>query len=75
MSDFVEIDFLAVETAKSGDAIGIRYSINGETAIHAVDGGFLDTGEKLVEHIKIHYQAEYVNHVVLTFQIQIGTFE
>ena len=66
MTDFVEIDFLAVETAKSGDAIGIRYSINGEKEVHVVDGGFLDTGEKLVEHIKINYQTEYVNHVVLT---------
>jgi hypothetical protein len=66
MNDFVEIDFLAVETGKSGDAIGIRYSINGETTVHVVDGGFLDTGEKLVEHIKVFYQTEYINHVILT---------
>ena len=66
MSDFVEIDFLAVETAKSGDAIAIRYSIDGVTAVHVVDGGFLDTGEKLVKHLKSQYQTTHVDHVVLT---------
>lgn len=29
MSDFYEVDFLPVETSKSGDAIAIRYSIGG----------------------------------------------
>lgn len=66
MTNFVEIDFLAVETAKSGDALGIRYSIDGMTTVHVVDGGFLDTGEKLVEHLKCYYQTTYVDHVVLT---------
>lgn len=66
MADFVEIDFLAVETAKSGDAITVRYSINGTTTVHVVDGGFLDTGDKLVEHLKTHYQTTHVDHVVLT---------
>lgn len=66
MADFVEIDFLAVETAKSGDTIAVRYSVNGTTTVHVVDGGFLDTGDKLVEHIKAHYQTTHVDHVVLT---------
>jgi beta-lactamase superfamily II metal-dependent hydrolase len=66
MSEFVEIDFLAVETAKSGDAIAIRYSMNGATIVHVVDGGFLDTGDKLVEHLKTQYQTTHVDHVVLT---------
>lgn len=66
MSDFVEIDFLAVETAKSGDAIAIRYSVGGAIAVHVVDGGFLDTGNKLVGHLKEHYQTTHVDHVVLT---------
>ncbi|WP_412479600.1 competence protein ComEC [Azonexus sp. IMCC34839] len=66
MAEFVEIDFLAVETAKSGDAITIRYSDNETTTIHVVDGGFLDTGDKLVEHLKTRYQTTHVNHVVLT---------
>lgn len=29
MADYFEIDFLGVETAKSGDAITLRYSVNG----------------------------------------------
>jgi hypothetical protein len=66
MADFVEIDFLAVETAKSGDALAIRHSVNGTTAVHVVDGGFLDTGDKMVEHLKTHYQTTHVDHVVLT---------
>lgn len=66
MTDFVEIDFLAVETAKSGDAITVRYSVNGTTVVHVIDGGFLDTGDKVVEHLKTHYQTTYVDHVVLT---------
>lgn len=66
MADFIEIDFLAVETSKSGDAIAVRYSVDGIEAVHVVDGGFLDTGDKLVEHIRTHYQTTHVDHVVLT---------
>lgn len=66
MTDFVEIDFLAVETAKSGDAIAVRYSIDRIATVHVVDGGFLDTGEKLVEHLKSQYQTTHVDHIVLT---------
>ncbi len=40
MSDYIEIDFLGVETKKSGDAIAMRYEINGSTYIHVVDGGY-----------------------------------
>lgn len=40
MSDFFEIDFLDVESKKSGDAIAMRYRINGITTIHVTDGGY-----------------------------------
>ena len=66
MADFVEVDLLAVETGKSGDAIAIRYSIDGNSTVHVVDGGFLDIGDKLVEHLRTHYQTTHVDHVVLT---------
>ncbi|TAJ50673.1 MAG: MBL fold metallo-hydrolase [Nevskiaceae bacterium] len=67
MTDFFEIDFLGVETDKSGDAIAIRYSRNGATTIHVVDGGYLDTGDQLVDHIYAQYNhATHVDHVVLT---------
>lgn len=51
MADFYEIDFLDVETSSSGDAICLRYTINGFQYIHVVDGGFQDTGSKIVDHI------------------------
>jgi len=67
MNDFFEIDFLDVEAKKSGDAIAIRYSINNISWIHVVDGGYQDTGTKLVEHIRKYYgNPTYIDHVVAT---------
>jgi len=57
MADFFEIDFLDVESKKSGDAIPIRYQVGGRTRIHVTDGGFQDTGDSLVEHINKYYGA------------------
>ena len=51
MADYFEIDFLEVNTNKSGDAIGVRYTRHGLTYIHVVDGGYAATGEDLVRHI------------------------
>lgn len=67
MSDFFEIDFLGVESPKSGDAIPLRYEINGVTYIHAVDGGFQLCADKVVNHIKTYYgNPAYIDHVVVT---------
>lgn len=67
MSDFFEIDFLDVETAKSGDAITLRYQVNGMRAIHVVDGGFQDTGKSIVEHIQGYYDnPAYIDHVIVS---------
>lgn len=67
MADFFEIDFLDVESSKSGDAIAIRYQIAGRTYIHVVDGGFQDTGKALVSHIAKYYDnPAYIDHVVVT---------
>jgi beta-lactamase superfamily II metal-dependent hydrolase len=69
MTDFFEIDFLDVETAKSGDAIAIRYAVAGETFIHVVDGGYRETGDRLADHIRKYYgQATYIDNVVVTHQ-------
>ena len=57
MANFFEIDFLSVHTSKSGDAIGIRYEINGRTYIHVVDGGYKSTGPELEKHLREHYGA------------------
>jgi hypothetical protein len=67
MSDFFEIDFLGVESPKSGDAIPLRYEMNGVTYIHAVDAGFQLCGDKVVNHIKTYYgNPAYIDHVVVT---------
>lgn len=67
MADFFEIDFLDVEAKKSGDAIPIRYAINGQTRIHVTDGGFQDTGVALIEHINKYYDApSYIDAVIVS---------
>jgi len=66
MFDFYEVDFLPVETSKSGDAIAIRYRIGGITGVHVVDGGYLETGEAVVEHLRTHYGTTHIDNVVLT---------
>lgn len=67
MADFFEIDFLDVESNKSGDAIPIRYQIEGTARIHVVDGGFQDTGDSIIEHINKHYgNPTYINSVILS---------
>jgi beta-lactamase superfamily II metal-dependent hydrolase len=67
MTNYFEIDFLDVESAKSGDAISIRYRLNGTEYIHVVDGGFQDTGQKVVDHIDKYYDTpRFIDHVVAT---------
>ncbi len=67
MADFFEIDFLDVEAKKSGDAISIRYNIDEIDYIHVVDGGFQDTGQKIVDHIEKYYSSPtHIDHVVAT---------
>ncbi|MDF4639329.1 MBL fold metallo-hydrolase [Vibrio parahaemolyticus] len=67
MEDFCEIDFLNVESNKSGDAIPIRYRKDGVTRIHVTDGGFQKTGEKIVEHINSHYgNPSHIDAIIVT---------
>lgn len=62
-----EIDFLPVGNGdKSGDAIAIRYGVQGKYKIMVVDGGTKESGKKLVEHIKNYYNANCVDYVVNT---------
>jgi beta-lactamase superfamily II metal-dependent hydrolase len=66
-ADFFEIDFLSVEAKESGDAIALRYQINGATSIHLVDGGFQDTGDHVVEHVQKYYgTSAVVDRVIAT---------
>ncbi|MBT4968594.1 MAG: MBL fold metallo-hydrolase [Bacteroidetes bacterium] len=67
MSDYFEVDFLNTGNGKSGDAIPIRYSIGNNIRIHVVDGGFQETGEKLVEHINKYYNSPaQIDSVIVT---------
>ena len=67
-----ELDFHAVGSGeKSGDAITIRYgrlnsTTNFSQKVIVIDGGTLDSGKKLVDHIKTHYKTETVDLVVNT---------
>jgi hypothetical protein len=67
MADFFEIDFLDVESKKSGDAIPLRYSIDGVTRIHVTDGGFQATGDLVVKHINKYYGSpKFIDAVIVT---------
>ena len=67
MPDFIEVDFHDVETAKSGDAITLRYQVNGIQCVHVVDGGYSDVGERLLETIRNHYgNPGHIDRVILT---------
>ena len=68
MKDFYEIDFLGIESKKSGDAICVRYEEkNNPKMIHVVDGGFQKTGGKVVDHINKYYNnPNFIDHVVVT---------
>ena len=67
MADFFEIDFLDVESSNSGDAIALHYESNGVRRIHVVDGGYQDTGEKIINHIKAYYgDPHFIDSVVVT---------
>jgi hypothetical protein len=67
MADYYEIEFHNVASKKSGDAITMRYQLEGATTIHIVDGGFQDTGDGLTAHIRKHYDnPKKIDHVVVT---------
>lgn len=67
-----EIDFLPIEEtggvgSKSGDAIAMRFTdASGQQRVVVIDGGYKDTGDRLVEHIKTWYGTEHVDLVIST---------
>jgi beta-lactamase superfamily II metal-dependent hydrolase len=65
-----EIDFLAVGEKKSGDAIAIRFgdlfSAREMQKVVIIDGGFVNTGEDLVNHIANNFKTDTVDLVILT---------
>jgi beta-lactamase superfamily II metal-dependent hydrolase len=63
-----EIEFLPVgDASKAGDAIVVRYGEQEAYELMLVDGGTLETGEAIVEHLRKQFgQAVRLKHVVLT---------
>lgn len=65
-----EIDFLAVgEGEKGGDAICLRYgdfSNRNNFKVIVIDGGTIDSGKELVQHIKKYYNTNKVDIAFLT---------
>jgi beta-lactamase superfamily II metal-dependent hydrolase len=66
-----EIDYIPVgDGEKGGDAIALRFgNLSGqrnEQKIIVIDGGFKESGEKLVKHIKDFYKTDHVDIVFST---------
>lgn len=67
-----EIDFHPVGNGeRSGDAITVRFGdlLSGDPTkqyVMVIDGGFVETGEALVNHIKQYYNTTYVDLVINT---------
>lgn len=66
MPDFFEIDFLDVETSKSGDAITVRYEINGVQKVHVVDGGYAALSDKIIHHVVKYYEDRPIDYMLVT---------
>lgn len=65
----IEIDFLWVgEETKTGDAIGCRFTHpqTGEPVVVLIDGGFIETGDRVVEHVKNYYGTSTIDLVICT---------
>lgn len=63
-----EIDFLRAGDS-NGDAIIVKYgeTKNGSFSLNLIDGGFTDTGDQIITHIKQHYaEKAKIANVVLS---------
>jgi len=66
-----EVDFLAVgEGEKSGDAIAVRWGNlagqRSEQKVLIIDGGTLEAGRNLVNHVQNYYGTTYVDAILCT---------
>lgn len=63
-----EVEFLAVgEGEKAGDCIVVRYGDEHTYSLMVVDGGTLETGDELVQHLRKQFSGVgVIEHVVLT---------
>src|SRR4051812_29964693 len=64
-----EVDYLWVgEGEKTGDAIALRFTRPDtfSSAVIVIDGGFLETGDRMVDHIIARYDTTVVDLAVCT---------
>lgn len=66
-----DVDYIPVGNGeKSGDAIVLRFGnligTRQDQYIIVIDGGFSDSGNQIVDHIKQYYNTEYVDLVIST---------
>jgi len=66
-----EIDYIPVgDGERGGDAIALRFGNlvgpRDEQIVVVLDGGFKESGEQLIRHIKDFYRTEYINLVIST---------
>lgn len=63
-----EVEFLAVgDASRAGDAIVVRYGEPNVYDLMLVDGGTLDTGENIVNHLRKQFgEGAWLKHIVLT---------
>lgn len=66
-----EIDYISVGNGeKAGDAIAFRFgNLHGprnEQKVVVIDGGFKESGEQLVQHVKTYYNTDYIDLAIST---------
>lgn len=67
MENFLEIDFIQIDSDGSGDAIPIRYKRNDITTIHLVDAGYKSTGQQIIDYINENYgNPKIIDAVIIT---------
>src|SRR4051794_38233076 len=66
VSDFYEIDFRQVHSARSGDAIAVRYQIGTQWHVHLIDGGYTTTAPDVAQFIRTEYGTNRINNVVVS---------
>jgi beta-lactamase superfamily II metal-dependent hydrolase len=66
MADYWEVDFLQVDSSRSGDAITARYQVGTTFWVHVIDGGYAADAERIARHIQNRYGTNIIDHMVVT---------
>ncbi len=65
MTEGFEIDILPVENGeRSGNAIAVRFGSPGNYEVLVYDGGTRESGQLLVDYVKMYYQSSRVDYMV-----------